>query len=141
MGTDQTKGYESETHFGRYLGKMQFWMPYIGMDFRYRTGGVMEKNLFGQEDTKNQRSVICAGVQYLLPYLVTADARIDMKGNLRLQLSREDVPVTSRLRFSFMVNTDREYMAGFRYIITKYFGLSTHYDSDMGFGAGITLSY
>jgi len=54
---------------------------------------------------------------------------------------REDVPVTSRLRFNFMVNTDREYMVGFRYIFTKYFGLSTHYDSDMGFGAGVTFSY
>jgi len=141
IGTDQTKGYESETHFGRYLGKMQFWMPYIGWDFRYRKGGVMEKNFFGQEDTKNKRSVICAGVQYTLPFLVTADARVDMKGNLRLQLVREDVPVTSRLRFNFMVNTDREYMVGFRYIFTKYFGLSTHYDSDMGFGAGVTFSY
>jgi FtsP/CotA-like multicopper oxidase with cupredoxin domain len=141
IGTDETKGYESETHFGRYLGRMQFWMPYIGLDFRYRTGGDMGKNLFGQEDTKNQRSVICAGLQYTLPFLVTADARVDMKGNLRLQLSREDVPVTSRLRLSFMINTDKEYMAGFRYIITKYFGLSTHYDSDMGFGAGITFSY
>ena len=40
-----------------------------------------------------------------------------------------------------MANTDKEYMAGFRYIITKYFGLSTHYDSDMGFGAGITVNY
>jgi len=49
--------------------------------------------------------------------------------------------VTSRLRFTFMVNTDKEYMAGLRYILTKYIGLSTHYDSDMGFGAGVTLNY
>jgi FtsP/CotA-like multicopper oxidase with cupredoxin domain len=141
IGTDERKGYESETHLGRYLGKMQFWMPYIGWDFRYRRGGVMEKNFFGQTDTKNKRSVVCAGVQYTLPFLVTADARVDMKGNVRLQLSREDVPVTSRLRFNFMVNTDREYMVGFRWIFTKYFGLSSHYDSDMGFGAGVTFSY
>ena len=141
IGTDGDKGYESETHLGRYLGRMQFWMPYIGWDFRYRRHGVMEKNLFGQEDTKNKRSVLCAGLQYTLPFLVTADARVDMKGNLRFQLSREDVAVTSRLRFNFMVNTDKEYMVGFRYIFTKWFGLSTHYDSDMGFGAGVTLNY
>lgn len=141
IGTDQDKGYESETHLGRYLGRMQFWLPYIGWDFRYRRGGVMEKNLFGQEDTKNKRSVLCLGVQYTLPFLVTADARVDMKGNLRLQLGREDVPVTSRLRFNFMVNTDKEYMVGLRYIFTRYFGLSTHYDSDMGFGAGVTFNY
>jgi len=141
IGTDQDKGYESETHLGRYLGRMQFWLPYIGWDFRYRRGGVMEKNLFGQEDTKNKRSVLCAGIQYTLPFLVTADARVDMKGNVRFQLGREDVPVTSRLRFNFMVNTDKEYMMGFRYIFTRYFGLSTHYDSDMGFGAGVTFNY
>lgn len=141
LGTDDAKGYESESHFGRYLGKMQYWLPYIGWDFRYRRSSEQEKNLFGQTDTKNHRNVVCAGLQYTLPMLLVIDWRVDMKGNLRLQLGREDVPVTSRLRFTFMVNTDKEYMAGFRYVITKYIGLSTHYDSDMGFGAGVTFSY
>jgi hypothetical protein len=40
-----------------------------------------------------------------------------------------------------MVNTDREYMVGGRYILTKYFSLGTHYDSDMGLGAGLTFTY
>jgi FtsP/CotA-like multicopper oxidase with cupredoxin domain len=141
LGTDDVKGYESESHFGRYLGKMQYWLPYVGWDFRYRRSNEQEKNLFGQTDTKNHRNVLCAGIQYTLPLLLVIDWRVDMKGNLRLQLGREDVPVTSRLRFSFMVNTDKEYMAGFRYILTKYIGLSTHYDSDMGFGAGVTVNY
>ncbi len=141
LGTDDVKGYESESHFGRYLGKMQYWLPYVGWDFRYRRSNETEKNLFGQTDTKNHRNVICAGIQYTLPLLLVIDWRVDMKGNLRLQLGREDVPVTSRLRFTFMVNSDKEYMAGFRYVITKYIGLSTHYDSDMGFGAGVTFSY
>ena len=141
VGTDQEKGYESETHFGRYLGRMQYWLPYIGWDVRYRRSDEREKNLFGQTDTKNQRNVICAGVQYTLPFLFVLDGRVDMKGNLRLQLGREDIAVTGRLRLSLMVNTDKEYMAGFRYIVTKYFGLSTHYDSDMGFGAGVTVNY
>ncbi len=141
IGTDARKGYESESHFGRYLGRMQFWFPYAGWDFRYRESNAREKNLFGQEDTKNQRAVACAGIQYLLPMLVVADARVDMKGNLRLQLGREDLPLTARLRLSFMANTDKEYMAGLRYILTKYFALSTHYDSDMGWGGGVTFSY
>ena len=42
---------------------------------------------------------------------------------------------------SFMLNTDKEYMAGFKYIVDKNFGISTHYDSDMGIGAGVTLNY
>ncbi|HXB31848.1 MAG TPA: multicopper oxidase domain-containing protein, partial [Puia sp.] len=141
LGTDDTKGYESESHIGRYLGRMQYWLPYIGWDFRDRRSNETEKNLFGQPDTKNHRDVLCAGLQYTLPLLFTLDGRVDMKGNLRLQLGREDIAVTSRLRFSLMANTDREYMAGFRYILTKYIGLSTHYDSDMGFGAGITVNY
>jgi len=141
VGTDANKGYESETHFGRYLGKMQYWMPYVGWDLRYRRDSRPEKNLFGQTDTKDHRNVFCFGVQYMLPMLVIADWRMDQRGNLRLQLGREDVTVTSRLRLSFMVNTDKEYMAGLRYILTKYIGLSTHYDSDMGFGAGLTFNY
>jgi FtsP/CotA-like multicopper oxidase with cupredoxin domain len=141
LGTDARKGYESESHLGRYLGQMQYWLPYVGWDFRYRRTGEKETNLFGQTDTKDHRNVLCAGVQYTLPLLLVADWRIDTKGNLRLQLGREDVAVTNRLRLTFMVNTDKEYMAGLRYIITKYFGLSTHYDSDMGFGAGVTLNY
>ena len=142
VGTDERKGYETESHIGRYLGKMQYWMPYVGWDFRYRRiSDAGEKSLFGQTDTKDHRNVFCFGVQYLLPYLVVADWRVDSKGYVRLQLGREDIPVTSRLRFNFMVNTDKEYMVGARYIITKYFGLSTHYDSDMGYGAGLTISY
>ena len=82
-----------------------------------------------------------AGIAYTLPMLLVADARIDGNGKFRFQLSREDVPVTSRLRFNIMLNTDKEYMAGFRYILTKYFSLSTHYDSDMGLGAGITFTF
>ena len=79
----------------------------------------------------------------LLPkkLFIIADARVDTDGKFRFQLSREDIAITSRLRFNFMVNTDKEYMVGGRYIITKYFSLSSHYDSDMGYGAGITLTY
>ncbi len=141
LGTDDTKGYESESHFGRYLGRMQYWLPYVGWDFRYRRSDEQERNLFGQPDTKNHRNVICAGLQYTLPLLFSLDGRVDMNGNLRLQVGREDIAVTSRLRLSVMANTDKEYMAGFRYILTRYIGLSTHYDSDMGFGAGVTVNY
>ncbi|SFD02109.1 copper-resistance protein, CopA family [Chitinophaga sp. CF118] len=141
IGLTPEHGYESESHLGRYFGKMQWLFPYIGWDFRYRRMDAPEKNLFGQVNTKDYRSAFHAGVEYTLPLLVIADASIDTDGKLRFQLSREDVPVTKRLRFNFMANTDKEYMAGFRYIVTKYFSFSTHYDSDMGFGAGVTLNY
>jgi hypothetical protein len=42
---------------------------------------------------------------------------------------------------NFMWNTDKEYTTGFRYILSKYVSVSSHYDSDMGIGAGITVTY
>lgn len=141
LGLNDRHGYESESHFGRYFGKMQWLFPYIGWDVRYRKMDEPEKNLFGQKNTKDFRQVFHVGVEYTLPMLIVADASVDTDGRLRFQLMRDDVPVTKRLRFSFMVNTDKEYMAGFRYIVTKNFAFSTHYDSDMGLGVGITLSY
>jgi len=100
-----------------------------------------EKNLVGQLTNQNNRKAVVAGVRYTLPMLLVADARIDSKGKFRFQLMREDVPVTSRLRLNIMGNTDKEYMAGLSYIVRKWFSLSTHYDSDMGAGAGITITY
>lgn len=96
---------------------------------------------FCQTSNKNNRKTVVAGIAYTLPTLTVADLRIDGVGKLRFQLSREDIPLTPRLRFAWMLNTDKEYMAGFRYIATKYISLSTHYDSDMGLGAGITITY
>lgn len=145
LGIRSHHGYESETSVGRYLGRMQWWYVYAGFDYHAKTADAIRKdeeyNLFGQKSNKNNRKTAVLGVQYTLPMLIMADARIDGNGKARLQLSREDIPVAKRLRFNFMANTDKEYMAGFRYIITKYFSLSTHYDSDMGLGAGITIVY
>ena len=73
--------------------------------------------------------------------LLKADVRVDSEGKLRVQMGREDIALSSRLRFNFYANTDKEYMAGLRYILTKYFSLSTHYDSDMGWGGGVTITY
>lgn len=142
VGLKSAHGLESETYFGRYLGKMQWLFPFIGFDYHYNNrNNESEKNMFGQLSNQHNRKAFVAGIQYTLPMLVEAEARIDSKGKLRFQLKREDVPITSRLRFNFMANTDKEYMAGFRYAVTKYFSLSTHYDSDMGYGGGVTLTY
>ncbi len=147
LGLSPHHGYESETYIGRYLGKMQWLYPYIGFDYHYkkeegdRTKQSDYKNLFGQVSNKNDRKTIVLGVQYTLPWLVIGDARVDGNGKLRFQLSREGVPITQRLRLNFMGNTDKEYMVGFEYVISKWFALYTHYDSDMGLGAGVTLTY
>jgi hypothetical protein len=146
LGYTAHHGFESETMLGRYFGRNQWWYLYGGFDLHYKKenkkpGDKEEKNLFGQVSNKNDRKTFMVGAQYLLPWLVFADARVDGNGKFRFQLSREDIPLTPRLRLNLMGNTDKEYMAGFRYILSKWFTVSTHYDSDMGLGAGITLTY
>lgn len=142
LGYNDEHGYEMETHIGRYVGKNQWFMPFIGFDWRYRNqNGEVEKNLFGQTNTKDQRAVLSLGAKYTLPMLVEFQGEVFMDGNVKFQLMREDIPISPRLRWAFMVNTDREYMTGFKYITTRNLGISTHYDSDMGIGFGVTLNY
>jgi FtsP/CotA-like multicopper oxidase with cupredoxin domain/DNA-directed RNA polymerase subunit RPC12/RpoP len=148
LGRHAMHGYESETMIGRYLGRMQWWFPYVGFDYHFKKEGGPknifgneDKNMFGQVSNKNNRKTVMAGIAYTLPMLVIGDLRVDGNGKFRFQLSREDIPIAPRLRFNWMINTDKEYAAGFRYILTKYFSLSSHYDSDMGLGAGITITY
>lgn len=125
--------YETEFHASELFGRNQFFAVYAGADFRNREGGL--------ENTKDNRQVLCAGVQYMLPFFIWTDLRYDMAGKLRFQLSRHDFPLTDRIRIDAMVNTDREWMVGSRYILTKYFSVSAHYDSDMEFGMGFTITY
>jgi CopA family copper-resistance protein len=148
LGYQDMHGYESETMLGRYIGRNQWLYPYVGFDYHYKVAGGPEnlfgndaKNMFGQSSNKGNRKTVVAGIAYTLPLLFVADGRVDGDGKFRFQLSREDVPITSRLRFSMMINTDKEYMIGLRYIVTKYFSVSTHEDSDMGLGLGITITY
>lgn len=143
LGYNDMHGYESETHIGRYIGKMQWLMPFIGFDWRYRKlhNGESGKNLFGQVNTKDERRQFSLGVSYILPMLVTFQTEVYQDGNIRLQLMREGIPISKRIRGDFMVNTDKEFMVGARYIFNKNLGIRSHYDSDMGFGVGIYLNY
>lgn len=142
LGYNNENGYETETHIGRYIGKNQWLMPFIGFDWRHRKiGDHLEKNIFGQSSTKDRRAVLSIGAEYTLPMLLVLQTEIFSDGKVRFQLKREDIPITPRLRWAFMVNTDKEYMTGLKYIITRNLGLSTHYDSDMGLGFGATINY
>lgn len=143
LGYKDMHGYEVETHIGRYIGRMQWLMPFVGFDWRYRELGQneVETNLFGQRNTKDNRTQFSLGVAYTLPMLLILQTEVYHDGNVRIQLRREDIPISKRIRAAFMVNTDREYMVGLNYIAGKNFGIRTHYDSDMGFGVGLTLNY
>lgn len=144
LGYNDMHGYETETHIGRYVGRMQWFMPFIGFDWRHRHPGpdnYIERNIFKQYNTKDNRIQMSLGFNYVLPMLTTFQAEIFGTGYVRLQLMREDIPLSKRLRGSFMINSDKEYMAGMRYILTRNTALGLHYDSDMGAGVGLVLSY
>jgi CopA family copper-resistance protein len=145
LGYHDMHGYEVETHIGRYIGKMQWFMPFIGFDYRYRkqAGEInfQSTNLFNQSDTKDTRQAFSAGFSYTLPMLVHFEAEVFTDGTVLLQLKREDIPISKRLRLGLMFNSDKEYMIDLRYILNKNMGIRTHYDSDMGFGVGLNLNY
>lgn len=141
LGLNDRTGYETESHFGRYLGRNQFMFVYGGWDWRYRSGHIGERNIFGQLSTKNDRGVAHFGFQYTLPLLIVVDASIDHTGYFRMAIRRDDIPITNRLRLWGSFNTDLEYSLGLKYQLIKYLALSGHYDSDMGFGAGLTITY
>lgn len=129
--------FEIENHFLRYIGEQQYLAPFIGYDFR------RNKNLggFSNPNSKDDRSVFDAGFYYLLPMLVRSEWRVDHTGKFRLQLEREDLPLSNNFFADLRVNTDKEYAIGFRYMFSRYLSLSTNYDSDYKWGAGLTLVY
>lgn len=141
VGLNKSTGFESESHFGRYLGRNQFLMPYAGWDIRNRSIEENERNLFDQTNTKDDRGVACLGLVYTMPWFIKADLRVDHTGRLRAQFTRDDIPLTPKLRLWGMWNTDFEYGMGLRHTLTKYLALSAHYDSDMKLGAGLTFIY
>ncbi|MFN8284144.1 MAG: multicopper oxidase domain-containing protein [Chitinophagales bacterium] len=143
LGYSKMHGFETETHIGRYVDKMQFLQLFVGFDYRYRMLGMaeVEKNLFQQKNSKDHRILASVGLEYTMPLLIKLQAEVYHNGYVRIQLMRTDIPLTKRLRMDFMVNTDAEYMVGLKYIINKHLGAKIHYDSDMGFGAGLTVNY
>ncbi len=134
---DWKKRYESETMLRKFLDKRQFLTVFIGADNRQeRTNEIKDgKHIL------EYKNLATLGVTYFLPLFITAEGRVDHEGNFRFQLSRHDLALTKRSRFDFSWNTDKEYTLGLKYIVARNFALSGNYDSDYGWGAGISLIY
>lgn len=138
--------YETETHLLRYLDKRQFLSAFVGYDFRDNKTLRSEKDAEGgnrrtPENNRNFRRQAEVGVYYLLPLLVRAELRTDLTGQLRLRLERRDLPLSNNVFMDISANTDREFTLGFRYMVSKYASLSTNYDNQYGWGAGLTFHY
>lgn len=131
--------YEGSIKVGRFLGKYQWAMPYVG--FRTTKTHDNAKTWFGQNVKPDDQNVAIAGLRYILPFLITADANVDHNGKVRLELGREGIPLSPRMRGNFSVNSNQEYDFGLKYILQKWVSVSTNYDSEFGFGAGLTFMY
>jgi len=139
---------------GRFLGKFQWALPYAGFRIQ-KNHEIMERQMtnemgmdfygkktwFGQQKASKTQEAFIVGMQYLLPMLITADASVDQNGKVLLEFSREDIPISRRLRGNFSINSDGEFNTGLRYILQKWLAVSGNYDNEMGWGAGITLTY
>ncbi len=146
--------FEGSAKVGRFLGKFQWALPYAGFRVQ-KNHEIMERQMaenmgmdfhgkktwFGQQKASKSRYAFIVGMQYVLPMLITADASVDHNGKVLLELSREDIPLSRRLRGNFSVNSDGEFSTGIRYIVQKWLSLSGNYDNEMGWGAGVTLTY
>lgn len=129
--------YETETHLLRYLDKKQYLAFYVGYDSRDNK----TLPLAGKPNSKDNRHVFDAGFYYLLPMLVRSEWRVDHTGRLRLQLERRDMALGRQLFLDWRVNTEKEYNIGLRYMLNRYFSVSTNYDNDYKWGAGLTWHY
>ncbi|WP_185290579.1 multicopper oxidase domain-containing protein [Chryseobacterium lactis] len=146
--------FEGSAKVGRFLGKFQWALPYAGVRVQ-KNHEIMERQMiedmgmdfhgkktwFGQQKASKNKLAFMVGMQYVLPMLITADASVDQNGKVLLELSREDIPLSRRLRGNFSVNSDGEFSTGVRYILQKWLSVSGNYDNEMGWGAGLTLTY
>ncbi len=126
-------GFESEQMFGRFLDKRQFLSVYTGFEFNREESHELNRwknEIFGT-----------FGFEYTLPMFVKADVRLNTEGKFRLQLKRDDLALTKRLRFDGYWNSDKEYDVGLRYILSKRLQISGNYFNHYGFGGGLTFNY
>jgi CopA family copper-resistance protein len=125
--------YEVTPRLERFLDNRFYLSAYLG--------GELKNDVKGGAFIKNDRQNVFIGLRYLLPLFIQTDVRVSPKGNVRFEIGRSDIPLSTRLRLGGSWNTDKEYRLNTTYIIGKNLGLSGNYDSDYGFGAGLRIMY
>ena len=94
-----------------------------------------------QEDTRDRAF---AGVMHVLPGMFMASATVDSQGDARLSLAK-NFQLTSRLaafgRVEYDTNTEWDWSAGATYTLSQRVSLITQYDSDHGFGGGLSFRF
>ena len=131
---------EGEISYARFLDNMQFLTAFAG--YRIKEEFWSGKNSMSEVPMKEEdENAFFIGVQYVLPFFLETELRVNHFGKVRLQLRRDDIPLTARMRLGAMVNTDKEYEVEASYILTKNLSLAAIYGNEMKFGAGLRLVY
>ena len=101
-------------------------------------------NLFAGVNFINEDIRGIFGVNYLLPFNIESQWRVDTDAQLRIKLGK-NIQLTNRFslfaEFEYDTETKEEWQAGFRYRWLKNVAVVTQYHSDFGIGAGIQLIY
>ena len=79
-----------------------------------------------------------------MPYMVDFTSTVESNGDLRFSLAKT-FQLTNRLsafgRVEYDTTQEWMWMAGANYTLTKNLGLITSFDSDYGFGAGVSFRF
>ena len=129
----RTKSYEFDLDYERYFG--DWFRVFAGVDggnepFLRRTNANTNDPATPAGDRKILRAV--AGIRYMLPFLIESEAKVDARGNVRLQLSGQQL-LFPRLEFTYQT----QWLIGgyvrahveLQYTVTKNLFLHTDYDT------------
>ena len=116
------KEYEAEITYERSLTR--FLDIYAGINFEREN-----------KDEKSENKLI-AGIHYVLPMLIESKLELDSKGKAKIGLG-SDLQLTERGKFTWGVNTDKEYRLSVSYELSKNVLITSTYDSDFKFGLGL----
>ena len=126
-GGEHSASYEIDATWGRYFNP----------NFSTLLGG-----RFTNEDDLENRAI--AGFRYRMPGFVRSTFTLDSEGDARLELMKS-FQLTERLSvfggIEYDTASDWQTIIGAEYILTRNFGAVTSYDSDHGFGAGISFRF
>lgn len=86
------------------------------------------------------RTVGVVGAKYMLPLFIETDLRIDTNGHVQFTVG-STVQLTSRGKFIWDWNTDKEYRLRLDYAITERLSFIATHDSEYDAGAGLMLRF
>ncbi|MDQ8190244.1 multicopper oxidase domain-containing protein [Roseibacillus persicicus] len=126
--------WEADLTYNRYLNR-----------FTTLFAGVYgEGSMGGEDDFELESERAIAGIRYTLPFNIHSSAWIDHEGEARITLERE-LMLTPRLGIFGEAEFDtQEYwsgQAGASYLINENFSATGLWDSNYGWGAGVTIKF